>query len=126
MAGGIGITPILAQLSTLDLGRILLYWTINIRDIGLVTDTFKRSPLLAGSTRLFLSGANEDIAEKNNMIEEVKSSGVSVANRRMMASDLQSDQGLSSTWYLCTGTALRKDLVNWLVGKKTVYEDFNY
>jgi len=127
VAGGIGITPLLAQLPELDLKRLRLFWTVNVRDIGLVTDTFDRCPGLAQSAQVFVSG-NEDSmsAENQKAIERLRQIGARIATRRILASDVQAERGLSSTWSLCTGTTLRKSLLDWLQGKKVVYEDFNY
>jgi len=32
----------------------------------------------------------------------------------------------AARWYFCTGPVLRKTLLEWLAGKQTFYEDFNY
>lgn len=125
IAGGIGITPVLAQFSTLDLRRFRLYWTINVKDIGLVVDTLERNPGLADSTLLFVSGtANGGAgqAQQWSYLERVDEMGAKVMRRRVAAADL--DRDLAETWYFCTGKALRKDLLQWLDGKKCVFEDF--
>ena len=128
VAGGIGITPLLSYLPSLELKRIRLFWTINVRDIGLVVDTFSRFPLVAPSTKLFISGLDKlapaDSLQSN--VDDIKLAGAELQPRRMLASDIVGDQGLSSTWYLCTGTAFRKSLLTWLAGQKVLYEDFNY
>lgn len=127
VAGGIGITPILAQLWDLDLKRVRLFWTVNVHDAGLVMDTFQRCPFLAPYTRIFISRLNEvSPVERDKIFEKLEKLGSRVDARRMLASDVEGQQGLSSTWYLCTGTALRRSLLEWLSDKKTVYEDFNY
>ena len=127
VAGGIGITPVLAQLMNLDVARLRLFWTINSQDVGLVKDTFARCPPLANSTKVFVSRLNEGSHEEGKAVVEMLAySGAHVATRRILASDVQADYSLSSTWYLCTGTELRKSLLSWLPGKKTVYEDSNY
>ncbi len=127
VAGGIGITPLLAQLQGLDLKSLLLFWTINVRDINLVIDTFQRCPSLAPSTRVFISSLNKvPPAESKEIIEKLEELQSRVTSRHMVASDVEGHQGLSSTWYLCTGTALRRSLLEWLSDQKTVYEDFNY
>ena len=128
VAGGIGITPLLSYLPSLDLKRIRLFWTVNFRDIGLVLDTFSRFPLLAPSTKLFISGVHQlsQADSQQSNVDKIKLAGADVEPRRMLASDVVGDQGLSSTWYLCTGTAFRKSLLSWLAGRKILYEDFNY
>lgn len=130
VAGGIGITPVLSQLSTLDLKRMRLLWTVNVRDIGLVSDTFRRYPLLAASTRVFVSGVVNGVAPGEGPLDVIESSGALVIRRRMLAEDVlaltESEPTLASRWYICTGTALRKSLLEWLLGKEVVYEDFDY
>ena len=127
VAGGIGITPLLAQVHDLDLARIRLFWTVSIQDIGLVIDTVERCPALGPSTSMFISKVSEQSpAESKFQIRKLEGYGVHVTTKRMVASDIEGHSDLSSTWYLCTGTALRKALLVWLQGKRTVYEDFNY
>ena len=127
VAGGIGITPLLAQSHILDYKRIRLFWTINFSDVGLVFDTFERSPELAASTRIFLSGLKgRDPADYQAHIEKLEEWGSRVATRRMLKSDIEDEHDVSSPWYLCTGTTLRQTLLVWLSGEQTVYEDFDY
>ncbi|KAI4117831.1 MAG: hypothetical protein LQ345_002017 [Seirophora villosa] len=122
VAGGIGITPLLAHLPELDLKRTKLFWTINMRDIGLVVDTFNRYPQLASSTTLYVSGAADAAASG----QKLQTNGAQVLRRRMEASDVQAKRGLSTTWYICTGSRLRQELLSWLSANKVVYEDFDY
>ncbi|KAL2044923.1 hypothetical protein N7G274_002698 [Stereocaulon virgatum] len=127
VAGGIGITPLLAHLSSLDLGRIRLFWTINIRDINMVFDTFSRYPSLTPSTRVFVSRIDElSPAEREETIRKLDLVGAHVHLRRMLASDVEGHQDLATNWYLCAGAPLRKSLLKWLSGRKVLYEDFNY
>ena len=127
VAGGIGITPLLSQLHDLDLKRVQLLWTISAHDAGLVLDTLRRCPSLAPSTRIFISRLGElSPIHGSNIIGEIEKSGSWVGKRRIMASDVEEDRGLRSTWYLCTGMALRRSLLEWLSGRRTVYEDFDY
>ena len=127
VAGGIGITPLLAHLPHLDPNCVRLFWAVNTRDIDLVSDTFSRCPALAQFTRLFMSRLDEfSDSENKGIVEKVELSRAHVYTRRMIASDVEGAQDLSSTWYLCAGTALRKSILAWLPGKKVLYEDFNY
>lgn len=130
VAGGIGITPMLSQLSKLDLKRMRLLWTVNIRDLGLVSDTFNRCPLLAASTRVFVSGVENGVVQGEGPLDVIESSGAQVIRRRMLAEDVlsivETELTLASRWYICTGTALRRSLLEWLPGKEVIYEDFNY
>lgn len=126
VAGGVGISPLLAQLPLLDLKRLRLLWTLNARDVGLAVDTLQRCIPLAPSTKIFISRFNEKNTLECSAVETLEKLGASVSTRRMLASDIKGEQSLSSTWYLCTSTSLRTSLLEWLAGKSTVYEDFNY
>lgn len=128
VAGGIGITPLLAHAAAgLDFGLLRLFWTVNIRDINLVIDTLSRFPAMAASARIFISGMNETAGDANKLLETLATfNSSSVSTSRLLASDILPQRDLAETWYLCTGPTLRKSLLKWLEGKKLVYEDFNY
>ncbi|KAL8722300.1 MAG: hypothetical protein Q9225_001205 [Loekoesia sp. 1 TL-2023] len=128
VAGGIGITPVLAQLPDLDLERIRLFWTLNIRDMGLVVDTFERCPRLASSTLLYISGAADAAVrgQEDQTMPRLQQYGAQAFQRRIVASDVQGQPGLSTTWYVCAGSTLRQNILSWLSGKHVVFEDFNY
>lgn len=123
VAGGIGITPLLAQLPELDISQLRLFWSISFNDLGLVHDVFQRWPQLPLSTTLFITNVELDGADRQ-MWDGIQSSGVQIIRRRMQAGDL--DLALADVWYLCAGVALKGMILNWLVGKTVVYEDFNY
>ena len=125
IAGGIGITPLLAAIPDLELARLKLFWTLNIKDIGLVHDTFHRFPFLAQSTHLFMTGDPSDLSEEEEeKFVEVKRLASSFSHRRLQAADLSSTE--AEKWYLCTSSSLRASVLNWLAGKKAIYEDFSY
>ncbi|KAE8151210.1 oxidoreductase FAD-binding protein [Aspergillus avenaceus] len=124
VAGGIGITPLLAQLPALEIPRLRLYWSISIYDLGLVLDIFKQFPQLPHSTTLFITGPEPQVEENIQQLLDVSSSGARVERRRMGANDL--DLSLADTWYFCGSPSLKTPVLNWLAGKKVVYEDFNY
>lgn len=128
VAGGIGITPLLAHATAgLDFSLLRLFWTVNIRDISLVIDTFDRFPAMAASARIYVSGMNETASDANIFLQKLSIFNTcSVSTNRILASDILPQRDLAETWYLCTGPALRKSLLKWLEGKKLVYEDFNY
>lgn len=66
VAGGIGITPLLAHLPSLSLATstsLRLFWMMNISDINLILDTFQRHPILVGPltrVKVFVSGTVTD------------------------------------------------------------------
>lgn len=122
IAGGVGITPLLAQAQDLDLTRLSLYWTVRKDDLGLVLDTFERIPRLADSTTLFVTGSIDD--EESNGWKNLATSSARVQQRRIVKKDLVEDS--ANRWYLCTGTSFRNSVLQWLEGKTVLYEDFNY
>ncbi len=127
IAGGIGVTPLLSQIASLDLDSLHLFWAINVRDIGLFSDTLNTYPSLASSTKIFISGVVDAATEETKAIlNSVTLLSCEVLLRRMLPDDLQEVQDLYSKWYICTGTELRKSLLSWLADKKVLYEDFNY
>ncbi|KAL4804512.1 hypothetical protein BDV18DRAFT_143316 [Aspergillus unguis] len=123
IAGGIGITPVLAQVPVIDIGLLRLFWSISIKDIALVLDTFKRFPTLPSSTTVFVTGIESE-DDQTPELNTVQSSGAEIKLRRMEARDL--NMALSDVWYFCGSPGLKVNVLNWLVGKKVVYEDFNY
>ena len=125
IAAGIGITPVLAQLPDIDLANFCLFWTIGIRDIGLVQDTFRRTPDLARSTRLFITGDESSLDEKETkQLEEVLRSNAKVEKRRIEAADLEVLP--AEEWYLCASPALKARILEWLPGKAIIFENFDY
>ncbi|KAM0316927.1 hypothetical protein ACHAO8_002730 [Botrytis cinerea] len=126
VAGGVGITPLIAQISELDLSRLQLYWTVRLADLGLVLDTFERYPNLSSHATLFITGEMGGCDDMNESISvrKLRESGATLKERRIEKGDFCEDS--ASRWYLCTGTSLRNTLVEWLQGKNLSYEDFNY
>lgn len=124
IAGGIGITPLLAQLPDLDVSHLRLFWTISIRDLGLILDTFNRFPQLPHGTSLFITGPEPHDEKTTEQLATLVASGAQVERRRMQAKDL--DLSLADVWYFCGGPSLKSSVLDWLAGKEIVYEDFNY
>ena len=140
VAGGIGITPLLAQLGRLDVERLVLFWAVGARDLGLVEDTLRRWPGLAVSMRLFVSGDGDGDGgveeEMTMMFERMGDAGVQrVFRRRMCSGDFSWEDGGGGQrplplkrWYVCTGLSLRRSVLEWLDGggREVVFEDFDY
>lgn len=125
IAGGIGITPLLAQLEDLDVSRLRLFWSLHVRDMGLVHDTFIRNSSLAKSTLLYVSGQLSDVREEDaSKWDWISKVGAGIVQRRLRADDVVPYD--AAEWYLCTGVGLRTEILGWLSGKMVHYEDFNY
>lgn len=130
VAGGIGITPLLAQLPSLDLARLVVVWTVNSRDLGLVLDTLRRYPRLGGRMKVFVSGdpLSKLSEEQRGCAREIDGElAERFSERRMVRDDVVGmREEVGDTWYICAGSGLRKQLLEWLEGKTAVYEDFDY
>ncbi len=146
VAGGIGITPVLAQLPELEERGLLqrehggfrLFWAVHVKDLGLAVDTLETFPGLKRVTRVFVSGtglakSRNGTAAEEKAIERLRgmidSVGGGLVKRRLSRDDLLTQVlGLREVerWYLCAGKPLRKEVVSWLEGRKVVYEDFDY
>lgn len=121
VAGGVGITPLLAQAQDLDLNALQLYWTLRGDDLPLAQDTFDRIPGMAKSTKLFVTGK---INENSDAWKSVSTAGAVIEKRRVNVMDVS--ESTISKWYLCIGKTLRSSLLEWLEGKTVLYEDFDY
>jgi predicted ferric reductase len=120
VAAGVGITPLLAQYTDINLERLHLYWTVRSDDLALVNYVFEKIPGLAKRTNLFTTGKlDENSAEVKKLTSELH-----IQKRRMSKEDISKDN--ATKWYLCTGIAFRNSLTTWLEGRTTLYEDFNY
>ena len=127
VAAGVGITPLLGQLPDLDMERLHLLWTVGVKDVGLIQNTFKHNPSLPKSTTLFLTGDATSLPEGDQQnLEEVRDSGAQCEMRRIQPDDLLAFSSTVEDWYLCTAPVLRKQIQDWLPGKKLVYETFDY
>jgi predicted ferric reductase len=131
VAGGVGITPLLAQVGGL-LGsgdvRLRVIWGLRAEDLGLAVEVLERNKGLGKVVRLFVSG---QIGEKETgLLASLEGFGAVVERRRvgrddvLNASDYDLDQGRK--YYLCVGPELQKVLAEWLDGEEVVSESFNY
>jgi len=121
VAAGVGITPLLSSLGTLDLARLQLFWTVRVEDLGLVLDVLDQHPGLANSLDLYITNARDGQTAE---IENVCQRGVSVHPRRLQKQDVEKE-GVKK-YYLCTAVPMRKQLEEWLAGNELVFEDFNF
>lgn len=124
VAGGIGITPVIAQGKSLDLERFKLWWTVRADDLGLVLDTFDRVPGLSKSTTLSVTGKVNGKEEK--VLKTLEEMGTKITRGRLAKEDLKLQADDLAKWYICTSPALRSTLLEWLKGKTVLYESFNY
>ncbi|KAL2755971.1 hypothetical protein ACRALDRAFT_2027618 [Sodiomyces alcalophilus JCM 7366] len=147
VAGGVGITPLLAQAPDLLLAvggegegapaafRVL--WTLRAADLGLVVDSLERIPGLAERVKLFVTGTftqGEAEGGKDDIVSKLERLGVAgLERRRIQKDDVVAEQQPSGSenarrrkFFLCAGPALLKDLREWLEQEDVVWEDFGY
>ena len=133
VAGGVGITPLLAQAGALvhegNSEDLEVLWALRGEDLALAVDSFDRIPGLARITTLFVTGdtatqANQDGGE--DLVEKVKRLGAKVEVRRIGEQDMGRVKGQSNKFYLCASPTLLTKLNGWLEGEDMVWEDFNY
>lgn len=131
VAGGVGITPILAQAPGLlaassggEPGFTLL-WSLRAADLPLALDSFERCDGLARRTRVFVSGEASTSAED---ISKLESLGAVVTVGRLTREDVlrSGDEARERKYYCCAGPGLIKTLLGWLEGEEVVYESFEY
>ncbi|KAM0707456.1 hypothetical protein Q7P35_004101 [Cladosporium inversicolor] len=121
VAAGVGITPLLPCVGALDLRRLRLLWTVRKEDLGLVEDVLGAHLGLAERLRLFVTNA----ADGEVVDLSAKADGIDIQKRRLVKQDLDLD-GQMQKYYLCTGTPMRKHLMEWLPEKELIFEDFNF
>lgn len=142
VAGGVGITPLLAQApALLARGRDFdVLWSLRAGDLPLAEDTFRRVPELAARTRLFVTGTNAEEAEEGRVLatmadrlRELGSLVRRLKEGRITREDLVGEDEAAGgaarrgkKFYLCTGSAMVKTLLKWLEGEDVVYETFEY
>ncbi|KAF2239606.1 oxidoreductase FAD/NAD(P)-binding protein [Viridothelium virens] len=123
VAGGVGITPLLAQMEETDIQRIRLFWTLQNTDANIVVDTLEKHSHIAPRTTVFLTG--QSATGQEDEVQKIGKLGAKCLARRMRKEDLDVKEP-NPVWYLCTGPGLRNRLLEWLQGKKVVHEDFNF
>lgn len=121
LAGGVGITPLLCQINTLDSEALHIIWTVNQKDIVFVSNLLKRWNLK--QVRLYVSGMILD--EQEEILSQLKTKGHHVERRRLVRDDLNNLEKISK-WYVCAGPALLKSANEWLEGKEVISESFNF
>ena len=125
VASGVGITPLLGQLPGIDTSRVRLFWTVNVKDVAFVSDTFSRFPALQKTSAIFVTGTSGRVAAANRRsLEQLAETGTRLERRRLQADDLHMSG--AGRWYICTGTELRTTILKWLAGEMVVYENFDY
>ncbi|EON99787.1 putative oxidoreductase fad-binding domain-containing protein [Phaeoacremonium minimum UCRPA7] len=126
IAGGVGITPVLAQASGIVEGGspLTVLWSLRAEDLPLAVDTFKRLPGLAGRVRLFVTGRIEEKGHQAS--ESLEAMGATIVKRRILKTDVIEGSGKRRKYYLCTAPEMLKVLTSWLEGEEVIWESFEY
>lgn len=133
VAGGVGITPILAQAPGLLAAPggtdFSLLWSLRAADLPLAVDSFARCEGLAARTHVFVSGeasmAAEDISKLEGLGAEV-TVGRLTRNDVLRRGDEAQEGEQERKFYCCAGPGLIKAVLGWLEGEEVVYESFEY
>jgi ferredoxin-NADP reductase len=129
VAGGVGITPILAQAGPIVASggsSLAVLWTLKREDANFAIDSFERIPGLASATRLFLTGKDNSSPTVAAQIEKLKSMGSHVTERRIGEDDLEPFKREGVRYYICAAPVLMRQVNAWLEGLDVVTEDFGY
>jgi hypothetical protein len=126
IAGGVGITPVLGQLPSLDLSKFMLLWILKTEDVDFVLDVLSKHDGLAKKTTVFFTGTDiRELGEATKLkIEKLNGMGATVEVRRPEKKDF--DAVKAEKWYLCASLPLRGRLLEWLQGKTVLFESFDY
>ncbi|KAI6779271.1 uncharacterized protein J7T54_001001 [Emericellopsis cladophorae] len=125
VAGGVGVTPMLAQSAQLLLrndaagDNLRLVWSLRAEDIPLAVDSFERNKGLASVTKLFITG---DAGA--SLVKQMEQLGATAEARRLGPTDLSNLKGRK--FYLCASPVLLRNLNEWLAGEDVIWEDFGY
>ena len=127
VAAGIGITPLLGQMGSIDLDKLKILWSVGIRDVGLAQDVLTQHSKLAKSVTICLTGDESSLDEKEkSKLQQLMETGVKIERRRVTKEDLAAWVSEVDNWYLCTAPAMRKQVQDWLPGTVINYENFDY
>jgi NAD(P)H-flavin reductase len=125
IAAGVGITPLLPFLESLDPARLRLLWTLRLEDIGLLEDTLRLHPAVSQCLTLFITN-HPTGSGTDGRINAVEKQGTIVQLRRMECRDVERGEEVSRC-YVCTSVPLRKLLLEWIPKHiEVVFEDFNF
>ncbi|KZM24171.1 FMN binding [Ascochyta rabiei] len=124
VASGVGLTPLLGQLPTLNLDpeKFIFIWTIRAADLDFVVDTLTRHDGLAAATTMYVTGCAE--GEEADVRKKIEQLGARVETRRLAKEDLVAVG--AQKWYLCAGKGFKEQVLGWLKGKEVEHEEFGF
>ncbi|KAK3295134.1 uncharacterized protein B0H64DRAFT_138973 [Chaetomium fimeti] len=141
VAGGIGITPLLAQApGVLAAGAgagegvgaggsgsaVGVLWSLRGEDLPLAVDVFEGIEGLGGVTTVFVTGGTGGIGE--GVVERMRELGATVEVRRMLREDVLAarDVARGTKYFACASPGMLRSVVDWLEDEEVVLESFEY
>ncbi|MFD6443829.1 pyridoxamine 5'-phosphate oxidase family protein [Promicromonospora sp. NPDC060204] len=127
VAGGIGITPLMAHVGPrADHGRRLsVLWSLAADDLPLAIDLIERAGETQLDVTLFVTGAAD--ASARSELQRLAQLGVDIHTRRIGRDDvLGAGTEGHRRFHVCAGPVLRKSLLGWLDGENVSVVNFDY
>ncbi|KAL2143940.1 hypothetical protein VTI28DRAFT_9770 [Corynascus sepedonium] len=133
VAGGIGITPLLAQApsvlaasSSASEAALEVLWSLRGEDLPLAVDSFERIPGLGDVTKVFVTGDVKGVDD--TVLGRLQALGARVDVRGMRREDvLGAKDGLKGTKYFaCASPGMLKSILIWLEDEDVAFENFEY
>jgi predicted ferric reductase len=137
VAGGIGITPLLAQAPGLlappserqeRRRRLEVLWSLRAEDLALAADALERIPGLGDVTRVFVAGVHEGNGNHEETIGRLRKLGAQVEVRRMGQADVLEarDTESGTRYFACASPRLLRSVMDWLAEEEVAFESFEY
>ncbi|KAK3303565.1 uncharacterized protein B0T15DRAFT_402338 [Chaetomium strumarium] len=136
VAGGIGITPLLAQapglLAASSSGqgrqRLEVLWSLRAEDLVLAVDAFEWIPGLGDVTRVFVTGVHEGNGDNDATIGRLRKLGARVDVRRIGQADVLEvrDTERGTRYFACANPRLLISVMEWLAEEEVAFESFEY
>jgi ferredoxin-NADP reductase len=126
IAGGVGITPLIAQAKGVFGANnpLRVLWSLRGEDLPLAVDTFTRIPELASRTRIFVTG--REVQGQSEIQEKLKSMGTEISAGRITHDAVLVEKGAGRKFFVCAGDGVMKLALGWLGGEDVVFESFLY
>ncbi|MEV5966566.1 pyridoxamine 5'-phosphate oxidase family protein [Kribbella sp. NPDC051952] len=127
VAGGVGITPFMAQLGRQAeaVQRWSVLWTLRADDLPLAVDVVERIGRPGLEITLFVTG--EPDASGQNYLQTLARLGATVHTRRIRRDDVMGARAEGRRRFrVCTGPGLRKSVLEWLDGETVGVVNFDY
>ncbi|MGW2092198.1 hypothetical protein [Promicromonospora sukumoe] len=127
VAGGVGITPVLAHLGqgAWPGRRLPVLWSLRADDLPLAVDLLERAGQAELDVTLFVTGTLD--ASGQDDLETLARLGAVVRTRRIGKDDVvgAGTEGHARFW-VCAGPGLRRSLLEWLDGEQVSFVSFDY